>query len=110
MVITINNAQINKLNVDDGLIGFWNFDGSQDFLGNNNDGRLVTLVSSMAFTPDGRLFFSEKNTGNVRIMKNDEVLLAPFVKISDHHVNWEQGLLGLTIHPDFGPVNLTINL
>ena len=92
----------NKLNVDDGLIGFWNFDGSlKDFSGNNNDGRIVTLISSMAFTPDDRLFFSEKNTGNVRIMKNDEVLQAPFVKIADHHVNWEQGLLGLTIDPDF---------
>jgi len=34
-------------------------------------------------------------------MKNDYVLNTPFVSLSDYHVNWEQGLLGLAIDPDF---------
>jgi hypothetical protein len=105
--ISLSNTQIkdlfnNKLHINNSLIGMWNFDGSlQDSSGNNNNGRLVTLISSMAFAPDGRLFFSEKNTGNIRIMKNDKVLSTPFVTISNYHVDWEQGLLGLTIDPNF---------
>ena len=84
------------------LIGHWKFDGSlTDTSGNNNDGTLYTLVASMVFAPDGRLFFTEKNSGNIRIMKDDKVFAKPFVTISDAYVNWEQGLLGLAIDPEF---------
>jgi glucose/arabinose dehydrogenase len=96
-----NNYNIDNNN-NDGLIGHWSFDGTtRDVSNHNNDGRLTTVISSMAFAPDGRLFFSEKNTGNIRIMKNNRVLDTPFVTISDHYINWEQGLLGLTIDPNF---------
>ena len=46
--------------------------------------------------------FSEKNTGNIRIMeRNGEVLDKPFVTLPDYHADIEQGLLGLTIDPYF---------
>ncbi len=60
-----------------------------------------TLIPSMVFTPDGRLFFTEKSTGAIRIMKDDKVLETPFVKITNTHSPGEQGMLGLTIDPDF---------
>src|SRR5918995_6308175 len=84
------------------LLGYWPFDNTlQDVTGKSSDGYIVSLVSSMVFSPDNRLFFSEKNTGKIKIMKDDKVLDNPFVQISDHYVDWEQGLLGLTIDPKF---------
>jgi glucose/arabinose dehydrogenase len=84
------------------LIGHWKFDGNlNDSTENNNPGKISTLIASMAFAPDGRLFFSEKNTGNIRIMKDDEVFERPFATISDSHIDYEQGLLGLAIDPLF---------
>jgi glucose/arabinose dehydrogenase len=56
----------------------------------------------MKFAPDGRLFFDEKNTGEIRIMMPDQKILdQPFASIDDVYVSWEQGLLGLTLDPDF---------
>jgi glucose/arabinose dehydrogenase len=89
-------------NVTDGLVGRWKFDNSlSDGSVGHNNGKLRTLVSSMVFTPDGRLFFAEKNTGNIRIMKNGLVLNKPFIKIADTYVSWEQGLLTLAMDPKF---------
>jgi len=59
------------------------------------------LLASMAFAPDGRLFFTEKNTGDVRIMKDDKVLEIPFVSIPRIYAKGESGLLGLALDPDF---------
>jgi len=84
------------------LIAYWTFDGQFiDSSGNNNTGYESTLLASMAFTPDDRLFYSEKNTGLVRIMKDEKVLEEPFARIDDYYVNWEQGLLGITIDPKY---------
>jgi glucose/arabinose dehydrogenase len=84
------------------LLGYWPFDNNlQDVTGKASDAYIVSLVSSMVFSPDNRLFFSEKNTGKIKIMKDDKVLDNPFVQISDHYIDWEQGLLGLTIDPKF---------
>ena len=59
----------------EGLVGYWPFDnGTEDFSLSHNDFRIVIQVASMVFAPDGRLFFTEKDTGNVRVMKNDKVL------------------------------------
>jgi glucose/arabinose dehydrogenase len=87
----------------DGLIGHWTFDGNlNDSTGNSKPGRVSTLIASMDFAPDGRLFFTEKNTGNIRIMtKDNQVLATPFVTVHDIYVHAEQGLLGLTIDPKF---------
>ena len=66
----------------DGLVGHWPFNGNLDDVSGNENNAVVTgPVVSMAFTPDGRLFFSERTTGKVRIMENDTVLEKPFVTI-----------------------------
>lgn len=84
------------------LIAHWAFENDMnDGTGNGNDGTLTALLASMAFAPDGRLFFSEKNTGNIRIMKDDVILDEPFAHLPDIYVNWEQGLLGLTLDKNF---------
>ena len=56
----------------------------------------VTLV----FAPDGRLFFTEKVTGNIRVIVNGELLPEPVLglEVGSHS---EQGLLGLAVDPDF---------
>jgi glucose/arabinose dehydrogenase len=86
----------------DNLVIHLTFDNNvEDSSGNNNHGRMFTIIASMAYTPDGRLFFTEKNTGKIRIMKDDQILQKPFATITDDFVNWEQGLLGLAVDPDF---------
>jgi glucose/arabinose dehydrogenase len=87
-----------------GLISHWSFDNDLNdtaFSNFGNNGTMRTLVSSMAFTPDGRLFFSEKNTGQIRIMERGNVLNKPFATLQDSYVDAEQGMLGLTIDPLF---------
>ncbi len=89
-------------NASNSLIGYWKFNGNlDDDSGNCYHGQENTLISSMVFTPDGRLFFSEKDTGNIRIMKDGKVNTRPFATISNVYKDWEQGLLGLAIDPKF---------
>ena len=97
--IALSNTADSSL---DDLIFHLTFDDNiRDSSGKNNHGRMFTPIGSMAYTPDDRLFFTEKNTGLIRVMKDNKVLQKPFAIISDNYVNWEQGLLGLTIDPDF---------
>ncbi|MBV9173928.1 MAG: PQQ-dependent sugar dehydrogenase, partial [Chloroflexi bacterium] len=55
---------------------------------------------SLAFAPDGTLFYNELRTGNIRIVKNGEALPDAFYnfKVSGQP---EAGLIGLTLDPDF---------
>lgn len=46
-------------------------------------------------------FFTEKDLGQIRILKDDRLLTEPFVKVSDLYVAEHQGLLGITLDPDF---------
>ena len=88
--------------IDQPLIAQWSFNVQfNDISGNNNAGTESTLLASMAFSHDGRLFFTEKNSGNVKIMKDNRILEVPFATLSDVYVNWEQGLLGIALDPDF---------
>lgn len=90
------------VHTSEGLIAHWPFDNNtNDVSGNGNNGIVSIQAVSMAFSPDGRLFFTEKNTGEVRIMKDDHVLSEPFVKLTDLHVAQHQGLLGITLDPGF---------
>ena len=92
----------NELRSTEGLVGYWPFDNdTKDMSGNKNDGMVSIQVVSMAFAPGGKLFFTEKNTGEVRIMKDDLVLPQPFVKIRNLYVAQHQGLLGITLDPKF---------
>ena len=98
----INNSFDGAMYASDGLIGYWPFDNNtKDLSGKQNDANVVSQAVSMAFSPDGRLFFTEKNVGDVRIMKDERVLTEPFLKISDLYVAQHQGLLGITLDPKF---------
>jgi glucose/arabinose dehydrogenase len=55
--------------------------------------------TSMAFTPDGRLFVT-RSTGEVRVFKNGALLPAAFMRLAINSVD-ERGLLGIAIDPDF---------
>ncbi|HKR73826.1 MAG TPA: PQQ-dependent sugar dehydrogenase [Candidatus Nitrosocosmicus sp.] len=86
----------------DGLVGFWKLNGNLDDDSKyHNHGKMFTPLSSMVFTPDGKMLFSEKNTGKIKIMKNNQVLKKPFAIIGDHYVDWEQGVLGLTVDREY---------
>jgi len=92
----------NSTAVSNGLVGHWPFDGNlSDVSGNENNAAMNFQISSMIFSPDGRMFFSEKRTGEVRIMKADHVLSEPFVRLSDLFIGDHEGLLGITLDPDF---------
>ncbi|MDQ3929164.1 MAG: PQQ-dependent sugar dehydrogenase, partial [Chloroflexota bacterium] len=59
---------------------------------------------AMAFDPDGRLFYTEKNSGNVRLYANGSLQAAPVTHF-DVDNSSEQGLLGIAIDPDFNTNN-----
>ena len=85
-----------------GLIGYWRFDGDTKDVFQRSDGTAITLLTSMVFARDGRLFFTEKNTGEIRIMTSEHKILDnPFASVNDLYVSWEQGMLGLAIDPEF---------
>jgi glucose/arabinose dehydrogenase len=59
---------------------------------------------TMVFAPDGRLFYGEHMTGNIRIVTPDGTLLEePFAHI-DVQTGLEWGLTGVALDPDF-PTN-----
>jgi glucose/arabinose dehydrogenase len=98
----VKNSFDGTMYSSDGLIGYWPFDNNtKDLSGMQNNGNVESQAVSMAFSPDGRLFFTEKNIGDVRIMKDDHVLAEPFLKIPDLYVAQHQGLLGITLDPKF---------
>jgi glucose/arabinose dehydrogenase len=68
--------------------------------------RVETLVANanfpvtLAFAPDGRLFYTELATGNVRIVQGGQLLVQPFVNVPVNATG-ERGLLGLAFDPAF---------
>ncbi|WP_337863961.1 PQQ-dependent sugar dehydrogenase [Nitrososphaera sp.] len=98
---------IDSISEEEGLVGYWKFDGDlKDYSPYGNDLFYNTMISSAAFAPDGRLFYNEKNSGNIRVMTmaaNGTALLMdePFASIPEIHVSWDQGLLGLAIDSRF---------
>ena len=62
----------------------------------------IAFPVSIAFSPDnsGKFFFTEKNNGRVRIFDRGALLPNPFVTVSVQN-SGEQGLLGITLHPDY---------
>lgn len=84
-------------------------DGTADLPGDGTvrSIRVETVVPNaqfpvaLAFAPDGRIFYTEKQTGQVRVIAADGTLLpVPFVSVPVVN-NSERGLLGITLHPDF---------
>ena len=60
----------------------------------------LAFPTNLAFALDGRIFFTEKETGDVRIIREGRVLPEPFVHVSVEGTA-ERGLLGIALHPDF---------
>jgi len=98
----LSNQEIAEGTSPSGLVGQWNFDGNLvDSSTQANDAFYNTNLGHMAFAGDGRLFFTEKNTGKIRIIKDGQLVSEPFATIPSIQVNWEQGLLGLTLDSKF---------
>ena len=96
----ISTSFAREENQNKDLIGNWLFDNNlTDSSKYHDDGTMHTLVTSLAFSPDGKLFVVEKNTGNVKVLTKDLADAKLFVHIPDSYVSWEQGLLGFTIDP-----------
>jgi hypothetical protein len=61
---------------------------------------------SLKFAPDGRIFYTEKDTGNIRIIQQSGTLLpAPFATIGSIIITGETGLLGIALDPAFSSNN-----
>ena len=93
--------------MDEGVVGNWPFDNGLlvDKSENHNDGKIVLPTTNMVYSPDGRLFYSLRDTGEIKIMnKNGTFLGQPFVRLEDPTTNESQEILGITLDPDF-PVN-----
>ena len=88
---------------DEGLSVYWPFDeGLMDNSGNQNDGKIILLATSMVFSPDGKLFYSVRDAGEIRIAKPiSTVLEEPFVRLQDPSTNAHQDIYGITLDPDF---------
>ncbi len=56
---------------------------------------------ALAFASDGRIFFAERNTGNIRIIEGGAVLPTPFYTLTNTATAGERGLLGLALDPGF---------
>ncbi len=59
---------------------------------------------AMAFAPDGRLFVTDKNNGQLRVIENGTLVSEPVVTVPVNNTN-EAGLLGVAVHPDFAENN-----
>ena len=55
---------------------------------------------TVAIAPDGRLFFTEKDTGNVRVVIDGVIQPEPVINLPVG-AHGEQGMLGITLDPDF---------
>ncbi|MEZ0325818.1 MAG: sorbosone dehydrogenase family protein [Fimbriimonas sp.] len=60
----------------------------------------LAVPSNIRFAPDGRLFYTELNTGNVRVIQNGQVLPTPFASLPTSQEG-EQGVLGLALDPAY---------
>jgi glucose/arabinose dehydrogenase len=104
---TLGDDEIKQLfdmsDVSSDLVGYWKFEADTKDALQRHNGTTITMLTSMVFAPDGRLFFTEKNTGAIRIMTPEHnILEKPFASVDNLYASWEQGMLGLAIDPDFG--------
>jgi len=60
----------------------------------------MTNPIAMAFDPQGRLFYTEKTTGQVRLFQNNTLQASPVITFSVDS-NGERGLLGIALDPAF---------
>lgn len=63
--------------------------------------RNLETPSALRFAPDGRLFYTELQTGRIRVISANGNLLDPPFATVPVQTDGEQGLLGLALDPDF---------
>lgn len=56
--------------------------------------------AAMAAADDGRVFYTERQTGRIRVIKDGVLLSEPFAEVPVNFAG-ERGLLGIAIHPRF---------
>ncbi len=56
---------------------------------------------ALAAAPDGKLFYAELLTGNIRIVREGQLLQSPFATLDDVSTHAESGFLGLALHPNY---------
>jgi len=61
----------------------------------------LNVPIALAFSPDGRIFYAERNTGQIRIVANRVILATPFYTLPNTATAGERGLLGLALDPGF---------
>jgi glucose/arabinose dehydrogenase len=62
----------------------------------------LATPTKIALAPDGRIFFSELKTGQIRVIAADGTLAAtPFATVTVQGAGSHQGLLALALAPDF---------
>src|SRR5690349_16620116 len=67
---------------------------------------LANFPVGMVFAPDGRLFYNEKTTGNVRVITAEgKTLPDPVISLPTDALQ-ERGMLGIALDPDFVNNNL----
>ncbi|MEM1068052.1 MAG: PQQ-dependent sugar dehydrogenase [Planctomycetota bacterium] len=59
----------------------------------------LTGAVALETLDDGRILVCEQ-TGTLRVIKNDQLLTEPMLSLSVDS-NWERGLIGVTVHPEF---------
>ena len=65
----------------------------------------LEVVWSIAFAPDGRVFFTER-PGRLRVIENGKLRAEPFFTLPDVEPSGESGLMGMVLHPDFAENHL----
>ena len=60
----------------------------------------LEIVWSIAFAPDGRMFFTER-PGRVRVFENGRLRAAPLFTVPDVELSGESGLMGMILHQKF---------
>lgn len=65
----------------------------------------LDLPWSISFTPDGRMFFTER-VGRVRVVQNGQLLSEPAATFADVFSSSESGVLGMALHPGFAQNSL----
>jgi len=56
--------------------------------------------TAMAVASDGRVFYTEKNTGLIRVLGPNGLAETPFAEVPVNFAG-QRGALGIALHPDF---------
>ena len=59
------------------------------------------FAANIAFAPDGTMFVADKDIGEIRVVRDGEILDEPFATVETFSPVNEMGLLGVAVHPDF---------